>query len=112
MHHLNLKSCPTNPDEWMGPSKKDDGFLSYDYIQFYMENTIVISKNNEQILRGEIGKYFELKEESVGPPNIYLGGHVQKTKLHNMMTTWSFSSSQYVTTAVKNMEEYVKTDES
>ena len=112
MHHLNLKSCPTNPDEWMVPSKTADGFLCYDYILFYMVKTLVISKNNEQILRGEIGKYFELKEESVGPPNICLGGHVQKMKLHNMMTTWSFSSSQYVRTAVKNMEEYVKTDAS
>ena len=69
-----------------------------------MDDTQVVSKNARQILRGEIGKYFELKEESVGPPMIYLGGHVWKVKLDNVMTAWSFSSFQYVRTAVKNIE--------
>ena len=74
-----------------------------------MDDTLV-SKNAKQILRGEIGKYFELKEELIGPPKIYLGGHVQKVKLDNAMSAWSFSSSQYVRTAVKNVEEYLKSD--
>ena len=110
MHHLNLKSCPANLDVWMQPSKKADGFPCYDYVLLYMDNTLVISKNAEQILRGEISKSFELKEESVGPPTIYLGGDVWKVKLNNAMTAWSFSSSQYVRTAVKNMEEYLKSN--
>ena len=76
MHHLNCKSCPTNPNVWMQPSKKADRFPCYDYILLYMDDTLVVSENAEQILRGEIGKYFELKEELVGPPKIYLGGHV------------------------------------
>ena len=75
-----------------------------------MNNTLVISKTAEQIIRGEVGKYFELKEELVGPPGIYLGGYVWEVKLNNEMTAWSFSSSKYVRTAVKNMEEYLKTD--
>ena len=105
MHHLNLKSSPTNPDFWMQPSKKADGFPCYDYILVYMENTLVGSK---QLIRGEIEKYIELKAESVGPPKIYLCCHVWKVKLDNAMTVWSFSSTQYVTTAVKTVEEYLK----
>ena len=75
-HHLNLKSCTTNPDVWMQPSKKADGFPCHDYILLYTDDTLVICENTEQIFRGEIGKYFELKEESVGPPMIYLRRHV------------------------------------
>ena len=76
MHHLNCKSCSTDPDLWMQPSKKADGFPCYDYVLLYTDDTLVISKNAKQILRGEIRKYFELKEESVGAPKIYLSGHV------------------------------------
>ena len=66
-----------------------------------MDDTLVISENDKQILRGEIGKYFELKEESIGPPKISHGRHVRKVKLDNAMSAWLFSSSQYVRTAVK-----------
>ena len=79
MHHLNLKSCPAEPDVWMRPSKKTDGFPCYDYVLLYMDDTLVVSKNAEQILRGEIGKYFELKKESVGPPKIYLVAMSEKS---------------------------------
>ena len=110
MHHLNLKSSPTNPDVWMQPSKKADAFPCYDYVLLYTDDTLLITENAKQILRGEIGKYVELKEELVGPPKISLGGHVQKVKLTNAITVWSFSSSQYVSTAVENVEEYLKTN--
>ena len=58
------------------PSKKADRFQCYDYLLLYTDDTLVISTNAKQILRGEIGKCFQLKEESIGPLKIYLGGHV------------------------------------
>jgi hypothetical protein len=48
-----------------------------------------------------------LKEESIGPPKNYLGGHVHKIQLDNGVKCWAFSSSQYVQAAVKNVEEYL-----
>ena len=35
-----------------------------------------IIDNVEHILQNEIGRYFPLKEVSIGPPKIYLGGYV------------------------------------
>ena len=67
----------------------------------------MVSENTESILRNELGRYFHLKEESIGPPTIYLGGRVCKVQLENGVWAWSFSSSQYVQSAVKNVEEYV-----
>ena len=66
-----------------------------------------ISENAEHILRNEIGKYFKLKEASIGPPKLYLGGHMRKVELDNGVCAWAFSSSQYVREAVANVKQYV-----
>ena len=54
-----------------------------------------------------LGKHFELKEELIGPPKLYFGGHISKVQLDNGVKCWSFSSSQYVQTAVKNVETHM-----
>ena len=58
-----------------------------------------------------MGKYFELKEESIGPPKIYLGGKVSKVELENGVKAWSFSPTQYVKAAVDNVKKYVEKHE-
>ena len=40
----------------------------------WINNALVVSENAESILRNELGRYFELKEESIGPLDHYLGG--------------------------------------
>ncbi|CAJ1957768.1 unnamed protein product, partial [Cylindrotheca closterium] len=50
---------------------------------------------------------FELKEESIGPPKIYLGSNVQKVELDTGVQCWAFGSSQYVQAAVMNVERYL-----
>ena len=72
-----------------------------------MDDALVVSENAESILQNKPRRYFHLKEESIGPPTIYLGGRVHKVQLENGVWAWSFSSSQYVESAVKNVEEYV-----
>ena len=67
----------------------------------------MVSKHGEKMLREEIGKYFNLKENSVGPPDVYLGGKIRWIKLENGSKAWAFSSSQYVVEAVKNVESYL-----
>ena len=107
MRHLDFTSCPADPDVWMRPAKKADGSEHYEYILLYVDDALVIGEDPESILRKELGKYFELKEESIGPPKLYLGGHVRKVQLDNGVHCWAFSSSQYVQTAVKNVVEYL-----
>ena len=107
MEFLNFKSCLADPDMWMRPAIKSNGNTYYEYILLYVDDTLVVSENAEGILRNELGRYFHLKEESIGPPTIYLGGRVRKVQLENSVWAWSFSSSQYVQSAVKNVEAYV-----
>ena len=48
---------------------------------------------------------FTLKKESIGPPNIYLRGKMREVTLENGIKAWSFSSLQYVQSAVQNVEK-------
>jgi hypothetical protein len=84
------------------------GVEYWEYVLLYVDDALVISHRGEHILRQEIGKYFELKEESIGPPDIYLGGKIRKVELENGSNAWGFSSSMYVQAAVSNIEKYVK----
>ena len=107
MEFLNFKSCLADPNVWMRPVIKSDGNTYYEYILLYVDDALVVSENAESILRNKLGRYFHLKEESIGPPTIYLGGRVCKVQLENGVWAWSFSSSQYVQSAIKTVEEYV-----
>ena len=111
MDFLGFKSCPADPDVWMRPALKSDGAPVYDYVLLYTDDTLVISENAEPILRNEIGRYFELKKESIGPPTLYLGGRLSKVQLENGVDAWAFSSSQYVQAAVKNVEDFLAKEE-
>jgi hypothetical protein len=107
MRYLDCVSCPADPDVWMRPAKRSDGSDYYECILLYTDDALVVSDNAEQVIRNELGRYFTLKEESIGPPKIYLGGHVLKVKLDNGVKCWAYSSSQYVQAAIQNAEEYL-----
>jgi hypothetical protein len=77
-------------------SKRSDGSDYYEYILLYIEDCLVLGENAEKVLRKDLGGYFTLKEELIGPPKIYLGGSMRKVQLNNGIKCWSFSSSQYV----------------
>ena len=49
----------------------------------YTDDALVVSENAEKVLRDELGRYFTLKEESIGPPKIYLGGSMRQVELEN-----------------------------
>ena len=108
MKHIGFQSCLADPDVWMRKAKKADGSLYWEYVLLYVDDALCISDNAENVLRKEIGAYFDLKEESVGPPDIYLGGSMSKVNLENGVSAWSFSSSKYVKAAVDNVELHLK----
>jgi hypothetical protein len=62
----------------------------------YVDDCLVVSEKAESILRDEIGKYWNLKESSIGKPKIYLGGKCREVELDNGTNCWAFGSSQYV----------------
>ena len=63
-------------------------------------------ENPESFLKDEIGEIFTVKPSSIGPPTQYLGNKVSQVELDSVKC-WSFSSSQNVKSAVKNVEEHL-----
>jgi hypothetical protein len=68
MQHLGFKSCLADPDVCMRAATTTDGHKYWEYVLLYTDDCLVVSQRGEHLLRKEIGKYFELKEESIGPP--------------------------------------------
>ena len=79
MRNLEFVSCPDDPDVWI----HINGTEYYEYLILYTDDAMRISDNDDHVLRNELGQYFLLKEVRIGPPKIYLGGHVQKVQLEN-----------------------------
>eukprot|EP00957_Ditylum_brightwellii_P057591 4366829-Ditylum_brightwellii.AAC.1 len=65
----------------MRPAIHSDGSKHYEYILLYVDDALAIGGHPEKLLCQGIGKYVQLKEESVGAPKIYLAGSVCKKTL-------------------------------
>ena len=69
MKFLGFESSRAGPDVWMRESVHEDGFTKYyEYVLLYTDDCLVISDRGELVLQDEIGKYFSLKEASIGAP--------------------------------------------
>ena len=107
MLDMNFESCKADPDVWFRPASKPDGTKYYQYILLYTDDILCIMEDPETFLRNEFGERFKLKETSIAPPSQYLGNKVSQVTLDNGTKCWSFSSSQYIQNAVKNVEEHL-----
>ena len=106
MTKLGFQSCKGDPDVCFRPSTKSDETDYYQYVLLYTDDILEIMEDPERFLCDELGNVFTLKEKSIGPPTQYLGNKVSQVTLENSTKCWSFSSSQYVQSAVKNVEDY------
>ena len=102
MEHLGYESCLADPDLWMKVGVKSNNERYWHYILLYVDDMLIIGVEPRGAVDA-IGKYFQIKPESVDSLDLYLGGKVSKIKLPNG-EAWAFSSSQYVQAAVKNVE--------
>ena len=48
-----------------------------------------------------------MKSEPIGPPSLYLGGHLRQVKIDDSTYAWAFSSTQYVQAAVANVKSFL-----
>ena len=107
MAYLKFTPCLADPDVWTRIALKANGSEYWEYVLLYVDDALVISENGKDILVNQIGKYFTMKPGSIGPPSLYLGGHMRNVTLENGVKAWGFSLSQYVQAAVKNIEEHL-----
>ena len=105
MTEMNFISYKADPDVWFREATKSDGTDYYQYVLLYTDDILAIMESPEKFIRDELANKFVIKEKSIGPPTQYLGNKVTNVTMENGVSSWSFSSSQYVQNSVKNVEE-------
>ena len=67
----------------------------YSYILIYVDNILCIHQDPGTVLK-MLDKYFPLKPNSVGEPDIYLGAKLKLMRLGNGIWVWGLSPSKYM----------------
>jgi hypothetical protein len=102
----NIGYRPTlaDPDVWIKPAVKSNGFKYYEMVLTYVDDVISISEAPMTVIEG-IKAVFKLKGDKAEVPDMYLGGSITKTATAEGTECWTLSSEKYVKTAVANIEE-------
>ena len=108
MAEMGFESCKADPDVWFRPATHSNGTEYYQYVLLYVDDILVIMEKPEQFVRDELDRRFVVKPKSIGKPTQYLGNKVSVVQLDNGISAWSFSSSQYVQSAVSNVQNHLK----
>jgi hypothetical protein len=73
MRDMGYVSCKADPDLWLkAETQPDDGTRYYSYVLCYVDDILCIHHDAMKVL-GKISTYLQLKPDSVGDPDIYLG---------------------------------------
>ena len=105
--HLGYESSKGDPDVWFRPAVKVTKEEYYEYLFIYTDDILAIGANPHEILT-RINRYFQLKPDSIHPPDDYLGTKIKLTTLPNGVKAWGQSSSHYIQNAVSNLEEWME----
>jgi hypothetical protein len=92
-----------DPDVWLRPAVKADGFQYYELVLCCVDDVLAISMDPESTLNA-LKTSFTLKDNKVEPPEMYLGAQLGKLDVDGV-SCWTMSAGKYVTTAVKNVKE-------
>jgi hypothetical protein len=97
------KPTKADPDVWIRPAVKSDGFEYYEMVLCYVDDILAISDNPKSTLIA-LTSTFKLKDDKIEPPDIYLGAQLGTMQVDDI-ECWTMSAEKYVISAVKNVEE-------
>ncbi|KAI2501802.1 Reverse transcriptase (RNA-dependent DNA polymerase) [Fragilaria crotonensis] len=99
-------SCRADPDVWMRPKTKVDGFHYWSYVLVYTDDILVVD-HEPQTVMDYLASRYTLKPGSVKEPDTYLGAQISKFYIDGApdpMNRWAMSSEAYVKQAVSDVE--------
>ena len=108
-------SCKADPDVWMKPKTKPNGFKYWSYILVYTDDILAVDHDPKSIMDYLASRY-TLKPGSVQEPDTYLGSQISKFFIvgaeNPEKPRWAMSSEKYVKQAVSEVElELEKVDQ-
>jgi hypothetical protein len=96
------QSCYADPDVWMKPNTKPDGFKYWEYVLCYVDDVLVISHDPKKVM-DYLDSCYTMKAGSVKEPDEYLGAQIRKHNLDGK-EVWAMSSDLYVKRAIADVE--------
>jgi hypothetical protein len=91
MKEMGFRACKADPDLWLKEQTDKKGKRAY--ILYYVDDLLVIHHNPKKVL-DRINKYLPLKEDSVGPPEFYLGAKLKKKEFADKTTARGLSPAK------------------
>jgi hypothetical protein len=97
LYNIGYVPSRADPDVWLRPTFKPDGFEYYEMVLCYVDDILSISHDPESSLWG-LQSTFKLKDDKVEEPEMYLGAQLGKMQID--ADCWTMSSDKYVSAAV------------
>ena len=106
---MSYRPSRADPDVYMRPAVKADGFKYWEYVLVYVDDVLSISNDPESTMAG-LQRKFKLKDDKIEEPTMYLGASLTKMNNTENKTCWAMSSDEYIQAAVKNVESVLNKD--
>jgi hypothetical protein len=108
-------SCKVDPDVWMRPRTKPDGFKYWSYILIYMYDILIVD-HEPKVTMDYLALRYTLKPGSIKEPDTYLGAQVSKHYLSGAENPdkphWAMSLEKYMKPAIADVKtELEKVDQ-
>ena len=106
---LEFTPSVVDPDMYYQRNVKADGTEYYELLLVYVDDVLACSHDPKGIMLGIAAK-FDIKNDEIEEPKLYLGGNVEKFQLPNGKVAWSLTSNSYVQGAVDTMQRLLAED--
>ena len=107
LYDMGYRPSYADPDVWMRPGIKSNGFEYWEYVLCYVDDVLSISDNPLKTMK-QVQSKFKLKDDKIEEPTNYLGADLSKMINEDGDECWAMSSEKYCTAAVSNVEEVLK----
>jgi hypothetical protein len=105
---IGYKPTKGDPDVWIRPAVKGDGYEYYEMLLEYVDDIFAISNIPMKTLNG-IQEEFKFKNNEVKPLVMYLGAKLEY-QIFNGVKCWTMPSDKYVNAAIENIEKKLKSE--
>jgi hypothetical protein len=103
LHDIGFVSTIADPDVWIRPAAREDGYDYYEMLLVYVDDILAIS-HEPKVLIDAIGEYYKVKPGSDKEPDINLGANVEKVQMPDGREVWTTSPRDYVKNAIKTVK--------
>lgn len=103
LYDIGYVPTKADPDVWLRPAMKTDGFQYYEIVLCYVDDVLSVSDDPKSTLQG-LQSTFKLKDDKIEEPDMYLGAQLGKIQIEGH-ECWTMSAEMYVIASVKNVEE-------